>query len=148
MRKFSNESKKRSKAIVKTILKRYSIFVWLPLLLYVFYLVGLTFCMLVDTDEVNKEMIYGIAGIFGNTVMGFCLVAELILIGFLIIECCKSFVEYIKKGTLLYDTKEIGKEIISCVRFIVKIPKKIYDRIKSEPKRFKEALDKEITKQE
>lgn len=154
MNKFSNESKKRyekEKAIVKTIVKRYSIFVWLPILLYVFYTVGISTLMLISKEGMNREFIKNFYGVFVSTFFGFIVVLGIIVLIVLLGECCKDFFEYLKRKTIIRDFREaislICEAIVDGICFLVKIPKKIYDRIKSEPERFKNALNKEITKQ-
>lgn len=153
MKKFSNESKKRWKAILKTILKRYSIFIWLPMLLYVFYIVGLKTFMLIDGGNVvSYEELKSFRWILPNLQIGFFVSLLIITVIIGIIGCCIEFFEYLEKRTLLYDIEEIIKaiaeEITSWGCSIVKLPKKIYNRIKSEPERFKTDLNKELTKQE
>lgn len=112
MKKFSSEPKERKekrKAIVKTILKRYSFIVWLPILIFVLNKIGST-----------------------NVIFGSLIVSMVVLIGIVIIDILEVSVYYFTE----MDLGEFFKE-----KLLI-----IYKRIKSEPQRFKDAVQKELDK--
>ena len=100
MNNFSNEPKKRKevkKAILKTIVKRYSFIVWLPMLLYIFNKVGKWMICIIQGIDYEGYIIV-------DTMLGFCisimLVAFALLIGALIEELIKDLIKYLKENTI------------------------------------------------
>ena len=147
MKESSNEPKKqRNKrvwAILKVTLKRYSFIIGVPILLYVFYMVGIIM------REVDKNflptsfstilwgfyaIILVIVGIAGTVF------AIFLLFGLLLYEAFRELIAYLKERRIRKDLQTIGKKIVEFF-------KRICFRIKEEPKRFKEAVKEQEMKQ-
>lgn len=148
MNNFSNEPKKRKEvrnAILKTIVKRYSFIVWLPMLIFTFYKVGEW--VTISSKGSGSNVI----DIIIDTTLGFLFIVLIIffiiLIGVMISYLRKKTVkvvwanlkEYLKEASIL-----IGLEFIE----IIKIPVKIFKRIINEPKKFRDSVQKEINKKD
>lgn len=156
MKDFSNETKnKRRKAILKVILKRYSFVVWVPTLLVLLNFIGI---IVVKVNQILDPSVvpYLLGGMFDYyfTNILFGLSGCLILITgiLLIVLIIKSLINYLKKGTIIEDfiefLKAILKVLISIPIFIIRLPKKLFLRIKDEKRRFNNSLEKELGRNE
>lgn len=116
MKKFSNKSKKRykkAKAIVKTVAKRYSIFVCLPILLYISYTVGLATIMIVlklsGNIDGNMNEVKDFFGIFLLTCFGSLVCASIVCNIYFLVKLLKK----IKSEPEMFKNdlkKEIAKQ--------------------------------------
>lgn len=154
MNNFSNEPKNRKEirnAIAKTVLKRYSFIVWLPILLYICNKVGsyvfIIASMITGSDFENV--------IITNIIIGLMIVMLIILLIILLIDIIKSLIKYLKENTIKtiwISIKEDLKEIIFFIGkglvWIIKIPIRIFKRLISEPKKFRDSVQKEINKKD
>lgn len=156
MGKFSNEPKERKekrKAIAKTVLKRYSFIVWLPILIFILNWVGESASNILWGPPLKPDIWWlRIFEMIGVTMFGGFTIIVCILVGIMIILVLSVIWEYLKKGTILEDIKStiffIGEGLKESFMYIVKIPIRICRRIKSEPQRFKDALQRELEKEE
>lgn len=152
MKDFSNETKnKRRKAILKVILKRYSFIVWVPALLVLLNFIGSIVIQILNPLSFSVEGSMFIVCIT-NIIMGFATILCIIVILMMIDLIIESFIEYVKKGTIVKDFIEIIKLIIEALvdifRFFIDIPKIIFLRVKDEKRRFKNSLEKELGRNE
>ncbi len=143
MKEFSNGTKsKRTKAILKVILKRYSFIVWLPVLLIICNFIGVTFLSLIEASATYA----------GETFLGFIIAVWILLFIILTGSMIENFIQYLKEGTILEDFIFIIKIIIEVLvvifRFFISLPKRIFLRIKDEKRRFNNSLDKELGRDE
>lgn len=155
MKDFSNETKnKRRKAILKVILKRYSFIVWVPALLVLLNFIG---SIVIKYIQILNPLSFSFEGsmfivCITNIIMGFATILGIITILMMIDLIIKSFIEYVKKGTIVKDFIEIIKLIIEALgdifRFFIDIPKIIFLRVKDEKRRFKNSLEKELGRNE
>lgn len=106
------------------------------MLIYFFYVIGKFLTN-------GEELVNTFENICILTGIGFFSVVALVcaIIEFLI------FFEYLEKGNILSDLKKNISCVCKFIAIIFKIPKKIYNRIKSEPEQFKSALNEEMSKQ-
>lgn len=156
MGKFSNEPKERKekrKAIAKTVLKRYSFIVWLPILIFILNWVGESASNILWGPPLKPDIWWlRIFEIISVTMLGGFTVIVCILVGILIIHLLSIILKYLQKGTILEDIKntifDMGKDLKALFIYILKIPIRIFQRIKSEPQRFKDALQRELEKEE
>lgn len=152
MKDFSNETKnKRRKAILKVVLKRYSFIVWVPALLVLLNFIGSIVIQILNPLSFSVEDSMFIVCIT-NIIMGFATILCIIVILMMIDLIIESFIEYVKKGTIVKDFIEIIKLIIEALvdifRFFIDIPKIIFLRVKDEKRRFKNSLEKELGRNE
>lgn len=147
MKYFSNETKnKRRKAILKVILKRYSFVVWVPILMIIFNFIGVKFSKLIVGSGA-----YG-SGIFVdyllNIMFGMYLTIISIMLIITVLWIMRNLLEYLKKGTIIKDfirnVKFVIEVLVDIFRFIIKLPKKIFLRIKDEKRRFNNSLKEEL----
>lgn len=155
MKDFPNETKnKRRKAILKVILKRYLFIVWVPALLVLLNFIGsivIKYLQILDLLSFSFEGSIFIVCIT-NIIMGFATIFGIIIILIMIDLIIKSFIEYVKKGTIVKDFIENIKLIIEALgdtyRFFIDIPKRIFLKIKDEKRRFNNSLEKELGRNE
>lgn len=154
MKKSSNESKNERheavKATMVVVLKRYFL---VPCLLYVFNMIGSFFSFILDDNlEVNNNgILETLATLCLNIIWGFLLTALIIVLCIVLMLGFYGLISYLKKRTLISDLLEFLYEMKECcvslIDDIIRFPKRIYNRIREEPKLFREAVKKQQTKQ-
>ena len=160
MKDFSNETKsKRIKAVLKVILKRYSFIIWLPLLLCISYNVGKFIAPYIF--EIQKTD-YPILDIVTFTIFGFLFLGLLCELSILIIAMIyHGIIIPLKEKKFFGGLKEL-LEIICMSLFgllfglcnllliillqILKSPIYLCKRIKDEKRRFQNAVEEQIIK--
>lgn len=149
MKEFSNETKsKRTKAILRVILKRYSFIVWVPALLQALNFIGkVTYKFLRCVEEGGILYNY-----FLNIIMGFFVIGFIISVLMLVLITLHSLLKYLKKGTIIkdsiYNIKLITEALVDIFHFFISLPKRIFLRIKDEKRRFNNSLEKELGRNE
>lgn len=150
MENLPNEmNRKRKGAIRKVIIRRYSFIIWVPLLIIISNFIGVTFLKILGSNlkDINNAN-------FGYycmiTILGASLVILLVLMVMLLFDIIRDLRNYLKKGTLLKDTistiKTIAEGLGMMVSFFIRLPKKIFLRIKDEKRRFRSEVEKEMNK--
>lgn len=155
MEKSSNEPKNKRqrheavKATLKVVLKRYFL---VPSLLYLFNMIGSMVAPVIFNLE-GEEM-YGkscIYTIVTNITWGFIAIFIFCVSLILLIELFGELISYQKERTLIQDIQGLWYELPDTIVWIakntIKLPKRIYNRIREEPERFKEAVKEQEMKQ-
>lgn len=154
MKDFSNETKRiRRNSVLKVVLKRYSFIVWVPLLLYISYYTG-EIIILITQSSIFKNSYDPNPNIIITTILGLQTLLLLFLITFFIIAFIKDvIITSIKEKKFFSNIKSIGEnllylieEILRLLVSILKIPMYLYKIIKNEKKRFQNAVEEQISK--
>jgi len=155
MKDFSNETKKdRRKAVLKVVLKRYSFIVWLPALLVLFNFIGALFWKIIMALGGKSPYIEGanLYNYFFNIMIGLLILVSLLMIIVLVLLVVDNLIKYLKKKTLKEDFLEcvhgVKEMFVDLFLFLIRIPKKIFERIKDEKRRFKNAVEEEMKEKE
>lgn len=156
MKDFSNETKsKRRKAVLKVILKRYSFIIWLPLLLCISYNVGKFIAPYIF--EIQKTD-YPILDMVVFTIFGFIFLGLLCGLSIWIIAIIyDDIIIPLKEKKFFSDLKDFLKIICMllfglCILLleillqILKSPIYLCKRIKDEKRRFQNAVEEQISK--
>lgn len=149
MENLPNEmNRKRKGAIRKVIIRRYSFIIWVPLLIIISNFIGVTFYKILESNVADMNGNFGYYCLF--TILGATLGVLLVLMGMLLFDIIRDLRNYLKKGTLLKDTistiKTIAEGLGMIVSFFIRLPKKIFLRIKDEKRRFRSEVEKEMNK--